>query len=122
MVASRSMYQLLLESLQNSRPDMAPDDSAESAGGYRQYGMPNNSYSDTQPRASQSSDRSPRDPNLPQPSRVPFAVQAQAANEPAASLKPSSDLWMTSTQKVGAIVPDGARSAPPWWALLQPPM
>lgn len=120
MVAPRSLFQLLTEALQESRPGMAPDDPAAIARRYPQSGVSNSSNAEAQTRFPPPADVPPRDPNFRQLSRAPIAVQAQDSGK--SNVQPNSPdyLWTEPTQKARSFG-QYADNPLPWWAPQPPP-
>lgn len=109
---SRSLYQRLLEVLQESQPGMVPDDPAEIARRYPQSGVPDGSYSEAQTRF-------PPPVDVPTPderrlSLARFAAEALASGSVQSS---SPDYRGTAPpQSAGYSSAYGAGPTLPWWA------
>lgn len=119
MVVPRSLFQLLVEALQDSRPGMVPDDPAEIAGRYPQSGGSNRSNAEAQTRFPPPVDVPQRDPNFRQLSRAPFAAQAQTPV--GSNVQPNSPdyLWNAPLQHAGSVGAYGDGPTLPRWS---PPM
>jgi len=102
MVAPRSLFQLLTEALQESRPGMAPDDPAAIARRYPQSGVSNSSNAEAQTRFPPPVDVPPREERRLSLAR--FAAEAQA-----------------SPQDAGYAGTYGARPSMPWWVAANAP-
>lgn len=122
MVVPRSLFQLLVEALQDSRPGMAPDDPAEITRRYPQNGVSNSRNAEAQTRFRPPVDAPPRDPNFRQLSRAPFVAQVQTPVRSNVQPNLPDYLWNAPLQHAGSVGAYGDGPTLPRWSPPPPPM